>query len=104
MLRWIYYNELDTHILDEDKLLDLMESLFQNCVNEEIGIVADYHTCELFPERWFDSILVLCAKTDVLFDRLTERGYSEKKRGLRIIIIHRNHDVVFYLLVCTVRR
>jgi len=76
-----YDNELDTHILDEDKLLDLMESLLQNCVNEGIGIVADYHTCELFPERWFDLILVLRAKTDVLFDRLTERGYSEKKRG-----------------------
>ena len=24
---------------------------------------------------------MLRAKTDVLFDRLTERGYSEKKRG-----------------------
>jgi adenylate kinase len=76
-----YDNELDTHILDEDKLLDLMESIFQNCAMEGIGIVADYHTCELFPERWFDLILVLRANTDVLFDRLTERGYSEKKRG-----------------------
>jgi adenylate kinase len=76
-----YDNELDTHILDEDKLLDLMESIFQNCAMEGIGIVADYHTCELFPERWFDLILVLRVTTDVLFDRLTERGYSEKKRG-----------------------
>ena len=72
---------LDTHILDEDKLLDLMENMFQECADDNKGIVADYHSCELFPERWFDLILVLRTKTDTLYDRLTERGYSEKKRS-----------------------
>mmetsp|Transcript_20937 Transcript_20937/g.44792 ORF Transcript_20937/g.44792 Transcript_20937/m.44792 type:complete len:184 (-) Transcript_20937:179-730(-) len=72
---------LDTHILDEEKLLDLMENMFQECAEEHAGIVADYHACELFPERWFDLILVLRAKTDVLYDRLTDRGYNEKKRS-----------------------
>lgn len=72
---------LDTYILDEDKLLDLMENLFQECADDNTGIVADYHSCELFPERWFDLVLVLRAKTDVLYDRLTERGYSDKKRS-----------------------
>ncbi|KAL3793711.1 hypothetical protein ACHAW5_008058 [Stephanodiscus triporus] len=76
-----YDDALDTHILDEDKLLDLMEGIFEECADEGTGIVADYHSCELFPERWFDLILVLRAKTDVLFDRLTERGYVEKKRS-----------------------
>eukprot|EP00985_Skeletonema_marinoi_P025400 scaffold18628_cov128-Skeletonema_marinoi.AAC.8 len=55
---------LDTHILDEDKLLDLMEAMFQKCAADNIGIVADYHSCELFPERW-----------------LTERGYNDNKRS-----------------------
>jgi len=73
--------ELDTHILDEDKLLDLMEALIQKCAVDNVGIVADYHSCELFPERWFDLILVLRTNTDVLFDRLTERGYNDKKRS-----------------------
>lgn len=72
---------LDTHILDEDKLLDLMETEFSQCSDENTGIVADYHCCELFPERWFDLILVLRAKTDVLYDRLTARQYNEKKRS-----------------------
>jgi adenylate kinase len=72
---------LDTHILDEDKLLDLMEAIFQECEDENVGIVADYHSCELFPERWFDLIMVLRANTEVLYDRLTERGYNEKKRS-----------------------
>ena len=74
-------DELDTNILDEDKLLDLMENMLQECADENMGIVADYHSCELFPERWFDLILVLRAKTDVLYDRLTERGYNDKKRS-----------------------
>mmetsp|Transcript_8685 Transcript_8685/g.15734 ORF Transcript_8685/g.15734 Transcript_8685/m.15734 type:complete len:185 (-) Transcript_8685:145-699(-) len=72
---------LDTNILDEDKLLDLMETMLQECAEENVGIVADYHSCELFPERWFDLILVLRAKTDVLFDRLSVRAYNEKKRS-----------------------
>ena len=72
---------LDIHILDEDKLLDLMEAIFQECEDENVGMVADYHSCELFPERWFDLIMVLRANTEVLYDRLTERGYNEKKRS-----------------------
>jgi adenylate kinase len=33
----------------------------------------------LFPERWFDLVLVLTTETEVLFDRLSQRGYSDKK-------------------------
>ena len=73
--------ELDSYILDEDKLLDTMELMLETAVEEGVGIVADFYACELFPERWFDLILVLRAKTDVLYDRLTTRGYSEKKRS-----------------------
>jgi len=76
-----YDDTLDTNILDEDKLLDLMETEFSQCADDNTGIVADYHCCELFPERWFDLILVLRARTDVLYDRLTAREYNEKKRS-----------------------
>jgi adenylate kinase len=72
--------ELDTNILDEDKLLDHLEALFEEAADDGVGIVADYHVCEIFPERWFDLILVLRTSTEALFDRLTARGYSEKKR------------------------
>ena len=64
----------DTLILDEDKLLDVMEPLL-----EEGGKVVDYHSCDFFPERWFDIVLVLTASTDILYDRLQARGYSKKK-------------------------
>jgi adenylate kinase len=72
---------LDTHILDEDKLLDVMEPLIDEAAEEGVGVVADFHVCEMFPERWFDLVLVLRTRTEVLFDRLTIRGYSEKKRS-----------------------
>jgi adenylate kinase len=73
--------ELDTNILDEDKLLDAMEAILDQAAEEGQGIVADYHVCEIFPERWFDLVLVLRTSTDILFDRLTTRGYNEKKRS-----------------------
>ncbi|ORX59708.1 P-loop containing nucleoside triphosphate hydrolase protein [Hesseltinella vesiculosa] len=69
-----YSEEYDTHILDEDKLLDELEDMLTDG-----GNVVDYHTCELFPERWFDLVLVLRSETHVLYDRMVQRGYNKKK-------------------------
>lgn len=65
----------DTYILDEDKLIDLLEPL----VGEEGGYIVDFHTPEIFPERWFDLILVLRTETNVLYDRLKDRQYNDIK-------------------------
>lgn len=73
-------DELDSYFLDEDKLLDHLEVIFKEHDNEDRGIICDYHACELFPERWFDLVLVLRTTTNVLFDRLAKRGYSDRKR------------------------
>ncbi len=73
--------ELDTNILDEDKLLDLMEGLLDKAAEQNEGVVVDFHMPLIFPERWFDLVLVLRTKTELLFDRLTARGYNEKKRS-----------------------
>lgn len=43
------------------------------------GIIVDYHSAELFPERWFDIVFVLRTDNTILYDRLKERGYSGKK-------------------------
>ncbi|GLD96773.1 hypothetical protein PINS_up021590 [Pythium insidiosum] len=45
----------------------------------EGGQVVDFHTCDFFPERWFDLVVVLSVDNTTLFDRLVKRGYSEKK-------------------------
>ncbi|CEP11794.1 hypothetical protein [Parasitella parasitica] len=69
-----YIEEFDTHELDEDKLLDELEEMLKDG-----GKVVDFHTCEIFPERWFDLVLVLRADTSCLYDRMVERGYKKAK-------------------------
>lgn len=66
--------EFDSYILDDDKVCDELEPML-----DEGGCIVDFHSCELFPERWFDLVLVLRADNSILFDRLTARRYSEKK-------------------------
>lgn len=72
---------LDTYVLDEDRLLDLLEPLLEEAESSGDGVVMDYHSCEFFPERYFDLVLVLQCETDVLYDRLTQRNYSDRKRS-----------------------
>lgn len=71
---------LDTNYLNEEKLLDVLETIVEDAEEAGEGIVMDFHMTDIFPERWFDLILVLRTSTEVLFDRLTKRGYSDKKR------------------------
>jgi adenylate kinase len=68
---------LDTFVLDEDKLLDALEPMLDDARRSGQGIVMDYHSCEFFPERYFDLVLVLQCTTDVLFDRLTQNLTAE---------------------------
>ena len=44
----------------------------------------DYHSSDFFPKRWFDYVIVLRCDTEPLYDRLTARGYSERKRSENI--------------------
>jgi len=39
----------------------------------------DYHSSDLFPERWFDLVVVLQTDNSVLYQRLEARGYNERK-------------------------
>ncbi|KAL8945125.1 MAG: hypothetical protein Q9211_000337 [Gyalolechia sp. 1 TL-2023] len=61
-------------IVDEDKLLDAIESEI-----EQGGCLIDWHACDLFPEGWIDLVVVLRSDSTVLYDRLTARNYSETK-------------------------
>jgi adenylate kinase len=64
----------EAYTLDEDRLLDEMEEMLA-----EGGTVVEYHSCDFFPERWFDLVVVLRTDNTVLYDRLQKRGYSQKK-------------------------
>lgn len=48
-------------------------------VMEGGGVIVDYHSCDFFPERWFDLVVVLQCDNTVLWNRLEKRGYSQPK-------------------------
>lgn len=71
--------EFDTKIIeedDEDRLLDFLEPIM---TASQQNHVVDYHSSELFPERWFHLVVVLKSDTDTLHERLTARQYNEAK-------------------------
>ncbi|KAI8637513.1 AAA domain-containing protein [Parasitella parasitica] len=76
MLHGEYIEKYDTYELDEDKLLDELEEMLKNG-----GKIVDFHTCQIFPERWFDLVLVLRTDTEPLYDRMEKRGYNKAKIG-----------------------
>lgn len=60
-------------------LSQLLDYLEERNISEEGGSILDWHACDLFPERWVDLVVVLRCDSTVLYDRLTARGYKDKK-------------------------
>ncbi|KAN0060821.1 factor activating pos9 [Thecaphora frezii] len=87
----------DTYEVNEDDLLDYLEPLTGGTAPEPVeegeeqqeqvdqegeargGLVLDWHTCDLYPERWVDLVVVLQCDHSVLWSRLEKRGYTLKK-------------------------
>eukprot|EP00271_Cylindrocystis_brebissonii_P020983 TRINITY_DN7292_c0_g1_i1.p1 TRINITY_DN7292_c0_g1~~TRINITY_DN7292_c0_g1_i1.p1 ORF type:complete len:235 (-),score=28.73 TRINITY_DN7292_c0_g1_i1:690-1394(-) len=61
-------------VLDEERVCDELEG--RMAVG---GNIVDHHTCDFFPERWFDLVVVLQTDNAVLYERLTDRGYLGRK-------------------------
>ncbi|KAK9127476.1 hypothetical protein Syun_016273 [Stephania yunnanensis] len=66
--------DLQCHVVDEDLVCDELEDMM-----EEGGNIVDYHGCDFFPERWFDCVVVLRTDNPILYDRLSNRGYTGSK-------------------------
>ncbi|CAG8472623.1 9917_t:CDS:2 [Diversispora eburnea] len=66
--------EYQSYIIDDDKIIDELEDKLLKG-----GNIVDFHSCEIFPERWFDLVLVLRTNNTILYDRLETRGYIQKK-------------------------
>lgn len=43
------------------------------------GNIVEYHSCDFFPERWFDAVYVVQCDNSILHSRLVERGYNDEK-------------------------
>jgi len=46
---------------------------------EKGGLILDWHTCDAFPERWVDLVVVLRCNHTLLWERLEKRNYPLKK-------------------------
>jgi len=66
--------EFDAYLINEDKVCDELEDTMRMGNN-----IVDFHSCDFFPERWFDLIVVLRTDNSILYPRLEKRGYSLKK-------------------------
>ncbi|EIW86583.1 P-loop containing nucleoside triphosphate hydrolase protein [Coniophora puteana RWD-64-598 SS2] len=69
-----YDDEWQSYVVDEDKLLDELEPLASAG-----GVILDWHTCEIYPERWVDLVIVLRCDHTRLWNRLEKRGYPLNK-------------------------
>ncbi|KZT44398.1 P-loop containing nucleoside triphosphate hydrolase protein [Sistotremastrum suecicum HHB10207 ss-3] len=63
-----------SYLVDDDKVLDELEPLMA-----EGGVILDWHTCDIFPERWIDLVVVLRCNHTMLWDRLEKRNYPLHK-------------------------
>lgn len=59
---------------DEDMVCDELEPLMQ-----QGGVILEFHSSDFFPQRWFKYVVLLRTNNTELFDRLTARGYAERK-------------------------
>ncbi|KAL8283664.1 hypothetical protein RQP46_005459 [Phenoliferia psychrophenolica] len=69
-----YNDEWQSWDVDEDKLLDELE-----IVQKPGGQILDWHTCDIFPERWIDLVVVLRCDHALLWTRLEKRAYALPK-------------------------
>lgn len=98
-----YLEEWQSYEVNEDALLDHLEPLTGTKAPEPLdsdefsqsdldsakslseedeergGLVLDWHTCDVWPERWVDLVVVLRCDHGVLWERLEKRGYALKK-------------------------
>lgn len=87
-----YDSEYQTYDVDEDALLDYLEPFTGKVApepeedeNEEAtresddigddrgGLLLDWHSCEAYPERWIDLVVVLRCNHELLWKRLEKR-------------------------------
>ncbi|KAG1755137.1 P-loop containing nucleoside triphosphate hydrolase protein [Suillus paluster] len=81
-----------SYTVDEDKLLDELEPLASAG-----GIILDWHTCEIFPERWADLVVVLRCNHTILWERL-------EKRCLHLIFFRIRGDLTRSAVITLLKR
>lgn len=71
-------DEMNASILDEDKVADFIDELYEERIDTG-GIILDFHSVGFLPDDFFDKVFVLRTDTAALWDRLLARGYPQVK-------------------------
>lgn len=71
----IYDESLQSHVLDEDKLLDNLEPIIEE---KEYTVIESIHA-DMFDKEMFDCVFVCRTSNSQLYDRLKARKYSDAK-------------------------
>jgi adenylate kinase len=80
-----FEDEFDSYTLNEDKVVDYLEDFIDEKGGMVVGLFlcsflnSDFHTCDFFPERYFDLVVILRTDNSILYKRLQKRGYNSKK-------------------------
>jgi len=70
----------DTYVIDEDKIVPEIINLIEKSRNQGISnLIIEGHLTDIIPEEYIDLVIVLRCEPDVLYKRLTLRGYSKEK-------------------------
>lgn len=72
-----YDAHFDTYIVDDRRVRRRLQQVLP-AVAEDFCVL-ETHTVSAVPRRLVDQVVVLSARTDVLYDRLAGRGYSAAK-------------------------
>ena len=67
-------NEFNVPEFDDELVINELEPMV-----ESGGAVLDFHSSAFIPEDWIDLVVLLRCNNTLLYDRLKERGYPEKK-------------------------
>lgn len=76
-----YDSKFDTYIIDDRKVLRYMRRYLEEVnVSEKYNfLIFETHTVSTVPKNCISQVIVLTARTDVLYDRLVARGYNTEK-------------------------
>lgn len=69
-------------------MIDELEPLI-----EEGGLILDWHTCDAFPERWVDLVVVLRCKHTLLWERLEKRWGDSQSVACECLVDVRNYPL-----------
>ncbi|KAH8741406.1 nucleotide kinase [Cryptosporidium ryanae] len=72
-------DKMNASIFDERLVRRYLKTKINKYNLENVGIILDFHSTDFINNEWFDIVICLSSETQILYDRLKLREYSENK-------------------------